>query len=194
MNVPAEYSELEDGELLRALNRRDEAALAALTDRHAGPAYALALRILRSSPEAEAVVHDTLLQLWLDPGVYDPTRGELRHWLLQATYQTAMSRRHNLRAEAGSPPADSEYHPRLSTDGKTIPDPRQLSLRSDGVHAAFARLPEAQRYALELAYFDGLTQTEIAARTGELLPVVREHLRSGLLELKKSVQGAIPSD
>lgn len=164
----------------------DESALAELYDRHSTAIYSLALRIVRRPEDAEDVVQQVFTQAWRTSTRFDATRGVVAAWLLMMARTRAID---CLRRR--TPTRDA-----ISDDDRlaAIPDP-DPSVESvvatkeqvERVKTAIERLPEEQRVAVELAYYDGLTQTEIAARTSAPLGTVKTRVRSALQTLRLAV-------
>lgn len=175
----------ESGELDQTLLGRvaagDESALAALYDRYAGAVYSLTHRILRDTGAAEEVVQDIFYQLWRSASQFDFTRGSLPGWLLVIARNRAIDRlrgRHRRLVEETVEPVTTA----MSLDTCTA----QAEVMAK-VTAALGSLPASQREALELAYFEGLTHTEIADRTGEPLGTIKTRLRTAVQSLKKAL-------
>jgi RNA polymerase sigma-70 factor (ECF subfamily) len=157
-----------------------------LYDRYHAAAYALALRITTESALAEDVVQDSFLGLWRNAGRYAEEKGSVKGWLLAIVRHRAidsMRRRRN-----GTTIADETDEP--LPIALTLPDVwPEVSGRLDAeqVRCALQALPEAQREAIEMAYFDGLTQREIAAKTGAPLGTVKSRMRLGLVSLRRGL-------
>lgn len=169
-----------DRELLARLRERDEAALETLYDRYAGLCHSLAHRIVGDAELAQEVLQDTFLRCWKGVDQFDGSRGSLAGWLMGITRNRAIDllrgRQHQARLRE-----------RTSLDqshGDAVPDAVHAVVLRQVVGAALAALPPQQRTAIELAYYGGLTQTEIAARLGEPLGTVKSHMRAGLLRLR----------
>lgn len=166
--------------------RGDEGALAELYDRHARPVYSLALRIVGRPEDADDVTQQVFTQAWRTAARYEASRGAVAAWLLMMSRTRALDclrRRGPLQFSA-----DDEA--RLAA----IPDPEpSVELMAatreevDAVRVAIEALPEEQRTALDLAYFGGLTQTEIAERTSTPLGTVKTRVRSALQTLRKAM-------
>ncbi|HEX3985865.1 MAG TPA: sigma-70 family RNA polymerase sigma factor [Acidobacteriaceae bacterium] len=161
----------------------DEAALAALYDRYSGMLYPMLLRILNDTGAAEEVLQDLFLQLWRGAGRFDANRGTLAAWLATIGRNRALSRlrarrRREVLEEPEVIPFDAMASPQAVEDEVMR---MQLSRR---LRTAMATLPMKQREALELAYFEGMTQTEIAARTGSPLGTVKSRVRGAIQALK----------
>ena len=176
-----------DEELLsRAAGGRHE-ALAVLYDRYQALAYALALRITGHASLAQEVLQDAFLGAWRSAPRYSPERGSVRTWLLAIVRYRAVD---VLRARLARPEVAEADTP---TSEVIVPDVwPEVSRRLDRevVVRALAELPPVQREAIELAYFGGLTQTEISARTGAPLGTVKTRVRNGLIALRRSLDPA----
>jgi len=170
----------------------DESALGELYDRHGRTAYALAVAIVREREDAEEVVADALGQAWRTAAQFDPTRGTVGAWLATITRTRALDllRARGRRAHALARAAregDAGVAVPLASAGDA-PDrgvERQEARRL--VERSLAGLPEPQRRVIELAYFGGLTQTEIAAELQEPLGTVKTRMRAGLEKLRGSL-------
>jgi RNA polymerase sigma-70 factor (ECF subfamily) len=160
--------------------------LESLYDRYHAMAYALALRITTETGLAEDVVQDSFLGLWRNAGRYAEDKGSVKGWLLAIVRHRAidsMRRRRN-----GVTIGDETEEPLPAA--LTLPDiwPEVAGrLDAQRIRLALAKLPVVQRDAIELAYFDGLTQREIATRTGAPLGTVKSRMRLGLLSLRREL-------
>jgi len=166
----------------------DGAALGALYDRHARGVYSLALRVLGVEADAEDVVQEVFAQAWRQASRYDEARGTVAAWLLIMTRTRAIDR---LRARQARPDT-ANATPDEVWDLRAAPtvDPAEaIAAEQDAarVREALAELPLMQRLALELAYFEGLTQSQIAARLEEPLGTVKTRIRVGLLKLRDAL-------
>ena len=149
-----------------------------LYDAQKGIAYGLAFRMLGEQTAAEDVVQDAFLAAWRSRARFDPNRGGLRSWLLRIVRNRAIDRlRHDRLRQEEALELQSEA---LFAENM---DPASLAPERLWIREALAALPDAQRIALELAYFGGFTQAQIARRTGQPLGTVKGQLRLGLLKL-----------
>ena len=183
------YAHDSDEQLVRMLGAGDSEALRAIAERHGQPVYSLALRILGEPGWAEEVLQDVLLRLWEKPERYDPSRGDLRRWLLAVTHHAAIdglrSRRGKARARSAGPEAlDLDL---VVDRGEDPSESAWKSVRAESVRAAVAELPAGQREAIELVYYGGLTQAEVAARTGQPLGTIKTRVWTGLRRLRESL-------
>ncbi len=165
-------------------------ALAELYDRHSRPVYSLALRVLGDQSDAEDVTQDVFTQAWRQASRYDAARGAVGAWLLNMARSRAIDR---LRARRGQPAATIDATPLLASlpDGGPAPDVVADSIDSASrVRSALNDLPLVQRLAIELAYFEGLSHSEIAERLEQPLGTVKTRIRLGLLRLRDALTGA----
>ena len=180
-----------DQSLIRRVVDGDEAALAALYDRYSGVVYAVASRILRDPGGAEEVLQDIFFQLWRTASQFDFARGSLPGWLLVTARHRAIDRLRRRGASGQSGQGVQARHD--DPPGEPVALGMDLESRAAQAEAmakvsgALGGLPENQRQALELAYFEGLTHTEIANRTGEPLGTVKTRLRSAVQALKQAL-------
>jgi len=185
---PRQSSEA-DADAMRRMAAGDGGALAELYDRHGRAMFSLAVRILRDEGDAEEIVQDVFAQAWRQASRYDTTRGVVVAWLLMMTRSRAIDR---LRARRGQPPLDSD-HPSALRDAADAAPPVDLALLTaediSRVRAALDALPDAQRMAIELAFHEGLTHTEVAERLEQPLGTIKTRIRVGLLRLR----AALPS-
>lgn len=173
---------MDDSGLARRVAARDRAAFLALYDRYAGRVYGLCLRMLRDPGAAEEVSQETFLKLWARAGQFDPHRGALVSWLLTIARRTALDR---LRREARRP----VQHDTADADEilGQIPDPATQSdeARWRSLALALQHLPAAQRAAIELAYYQGLSHRQIAEHLEIPLGTVKTRIRLGMERLRR---------
>jgi RNA polymerase sigma-70 factor (ECF subfamily) len=181
-----------DAALLDRCASGDESALGELYDRFAAGLYGLALRITGERADAEEVVLDVFAQVWREAGRFNPDRGSPGAWFGTLTRSRALdllrarSRRGRLRAAVERVAPDQvPVLPAAVTGPEETVD---LAERSVQVRAALAGLPEPQRAVIELAYFGGLSQSEIAAELGEPLGTVKTRVRAGMQKLREALQ------
>ena len=164
------------------------AALEDLYDRYKTMAYSIAYRITNDTALAEDVVQDAFLGAWRNAERYVEGRGSVKTWLLSIVHHRAIDAIRRRRPTTELPELDAAL-----PDTLTVPDIwAEVSGNLDAatVRQALVALSDVQREALELAYFDGLTQQEIAERTGTPLGTVKSRVRLGLLAMRRSLEGA----
>jgi len=164
--------------LVMAIRAGEEGAMATLYDRYSSIVYSVALRVLQDTGAAEDVLQDIFLQLWRKPGAFDASRGNMGAWLAVIARNRAIDALRRRRPENDIEDVVVSVEPDLASDA-------ERSRAMEKVRGALQAMPAAQRSALEMAYFEGLTHTEIAEKTGEPLGTVKTRIRSGLLSLRK---------
>lgn len=172
--------------LINAVANGDERALAELYDRYRVILFGLLIRILKSREEAEDVLQEVFLQVWRRANDFDEQRGKLFTWLVTLTRSRAIDRLRSLDARervAQASVRDASEEISDAVDDTFRSEQRQL------VTAALAQLPEEQKHPLLLAYFDGLTQSEIATKLGAPLGTVKTRMRAGLARLRDVLSG-----
>ncbi len=178
-----------DAELFVAMKNGQQSALGDLYDRYASLVYRLALRVLTNPQEAEDLTQEIFLSFWQGKA-YNPERGSLSSFLTTLTRSRAIDR---LRSRGST----IRFLQRWSQSMSTAPPPltpfeaASINQRSEYVRDALAQLPEKQRQVLEMAYYDGLSQSEIATRLDAPLGTVKTWSRQGLLSLRKHLQSLI---
>ena len=150
-----------------------------LYDRYSPIVYSIALRVLGDTGAAEDVLQEVFLQLWRNPGVFDSSRGNMAAWLAVIARNRAIDSLRKRRPEADIADVVVSVEPDLAGD-------TERARAMEKIRGVLGDMPAAQRSALEMAYFEGLTHTEIAARTGEPLGTVKTRIRAGLLSLRKA--------
>ena len=180
-----------DEELVERLHRRDPLALADLYDRYGRAVYALVLRIVRDAGIAEDLVQETFLRVWNRAQAFDAHKGSMAAWLLAVARNRAID---YLRSAGGRERNAMEFeeadHPALYTDME------QSILASDKarrVKTAMQKLTPNLRQVIELAYFEGLSQTEMAERLGQPLGTVKTWVRTALKNLRDELGAAVPA-
>jgi RNA polymerase sigma-70 factor, ECF subfamily len=180
---PALVVEDDDRRILARIADGELNALEALYDRYRTVAYSIALRVTGDATLAEDVLQEAFLGAWRHAGRYAEVRGSVKTWLLAIVHHRAVDAVRRRRPTATLPETEDVAPPAL-----TLPDvwgEVSADLDADTVRGALAVLPEAQREAIELAYFGGLSQQEIAERTGAPLGTVKGRMRLGLLAMRK---------
>jgi len=165
--------------LLARIERNDEEALSALYDRYGGLVFSEAKRILHDTGAAEEILQDLFFQVWRTAEKFDPAKGSLAGWLLVAARNRAISK---LRRRSG---ASEELDENGVAFRVNLESYAAQNLLLHKVRGVMANLPENQREALECAYFEGMTHSEIAEKTGQPLGTVKTRIRSAMEALKK---------
>lgn len=168
----------DDAALIARIRVGDQSAMADLYDRYSGVVYGVALRVLTSTAAAEDVVQEVFLQLWRNPQAFNADRGRLAPWL------AVIARNRAIDLLRKRPPEDDIDELPIST-GTNLEDEASQKLVVDKVRGVLGGLPQDQRKALEMAFFEGMTHSEIAGKTGDPLGTVKTRIRSGLLALRK---------
>lgn len=173
-----------DATLMERMRSGDEGALSAVYDRYSAMLFGTLLRILKDAQAAEEVLQDVFLQLWRSAGRFDAGRGSLPAWLLVIARNRAISRLRGRGSREDLEEKDGDYAGTF-VSAHNIEDEASRSELRESLTAALATLPAEQRQAVELAYFEGMTQTEIAARTGSPLGTVKTRVRTAMQSLKR---------
>jgi RNA polymerase sigma-70 factor (ECF subfamily) len=167
-------------------------ALGRLYDRHAAAAYGLARRIVQQPEAAEEVVQDVFAQIWREAGRYQRDRASVAGWILMVARTRAID---HLRARRARPDVAQAVGPSALptlTSGQRDPERLTMSAEESGrVRSALQELPAVQRDLVELAYFEGMTHTEIAERTGVPLGTVKTRLRTAMHTLRGRLDGMV---
>jgi RNA polymerase sigma-70 factor (ECF subfamily) len=180
------YDRLGDEELMPLVAGADAQAFRAILERHGDAAFSLAYRVCGTRQLAEDVTQEALLSLWRTASRYDPRRGSVRSWALRIVHNRAVD---TLRAAGRQPPRASAAHDDspayLELEAPQRTDAQAIArVQRSGIQAALRELPEEQRQAIELAYYGGFSQSEIAAMLGEPLGTIKGRMRLGLHKLR----------
>ncbi len=183
-----DYSKLDDTALVALVARRDERALGTLYDRYSRLAFSLAMRIVGDRALAEEITADAFVSVWRASGSYSAERGRFVAWLMSVVRHRAIDelRRLSVRPEGSAVELNEALQTTAQPDGlEDLVDARRWQ---ETVRTALAGLPAPQREALELAYFGGLTQQEIAEKTGAPLGTIKTRMRLGLLKMREELR------
>jgi RNA polymerase sigma-70 factor (ECF subfamily) len=179
--VTRELAHLSDEALVLLAARSQQAALAELYDRYGRPAYGLALRILRDEALAEDAVQEGFLAVWRTAARFVPERGRASSWILTLVHRRAVDLvRREERRRADTLETAPEQPARGSVDEEAW-----LRLQRERVQDALRQLPDQQREAIELAYYGGFTQAELAERLGQPLGTIKSRMFTGLTRLRE---------
>jgi len=180
VDVNRELAHLSDEALVLLAARSEQHALAELYDRYGRTAYGLALRILRDEALAEDAVQEGFLAVWRTASRFVPERGKASTWILTLVHRRAVDvvrREQRRRADA----LDEAVEP----GGASVDEEAWLRLQRERVQNALRQLPDQQREALELAYYGGFTQSELAERLGQPLGTIKSRMFAGLARLRE---------
>jgi RNA polymerase sigma-70 factor (ECF subfamily) len=188
--VARSFAHLSDEAVVALLARSDESALAELYDRFGRVAYGLALRILRDDKLAEDAVQEGFLAAWRNADRFIPERGKASTWLLTLVHRRAVDlvrREDRRRAE----PLTESVEPPSTGSAE---DDAWLRFERERVQTALKQLPDQQREALELAYYGGFTQSELAERLGEPVGTIKSRMFTGLARLRELLADPRPGE
>ncbi|HLJ89496.1 MAG TPA: sigma-70 family RNA polymerase sigma factor [Candidatus Angelobacter sp.] len=169
----------DEAALIARIRAGDESAMLGIYDRYSGIVYGVALRVLGNTAEAEDVLQEVFLQLWRNPQAFNAERGRLPAWLAVITRNRAID---HLRKR----PMEEDVEELSIAVDDDLAETASQRQAADKVRTVLSQLPLAQRQALEFAFFEGMTHTEIAEKTGEPLGTIKTRIRAGLLALRKA--------
>ena len=172
---------VEDAALLGRVEQGDQQAMSDLFDRYSGMVYSVALRVLKDTGQAEDVMQDIFIQIWKKPGAFISGRGSLGAWLVVVARNRAID---SLRRRR---PTDSVDDVVLASSTDLAAEAERNTLM-EKVRATLNQLPPEQRKSVEMAYFEGLSHSEIAEKTGDPLGTVKTRIRLALITLRKAMQ------
>ena len=173
----------EDAELVIALSRGDRSALAALYDKYASFLMSLAMRVVRDRREAEDLLHDVFLEAWRSAVDYDPSRGRVRTWLAVRMRSRALDRQKSARVSRRA--GDESVLERVESEGAA--NDIERSPDQQRVRSAIGELSADQRQIVELAYFDGLSCSEIASQIAVPIGTVKSRMAAAMARLRAAV-------
>ena len=175
-----ELAHLSDEALVALAARSEQSALAELYDRYGRPAYGLALRVLRDDALAEDAVQDAFLALWRTAARFVPERGKASTWIFTLVHRRAVDL---VRREERRRADTIEQAPEQG--GGSVEEEALLRFQRERVQGALKKLPDQQREAIELAYYGGFTQSELAERLGQPLGTIKSRMFLGLARLRE---------
>jgi RNA polymerase sigma-70 factor, ECF subfamily len=178
VNTPPPSAQ-DDATLLASVQRGDEGAMASLFDRYSKIVYSVALRVLRDPASAEDVLQEVFMQIWRNPNSFVATRGSLGGWL------AVVARNRSIDALRRKRPSEPVEDMALASNYNLADEAERNSLM-EKARGVIRLLPMEQRKTLEMAFFDGLTHSEIAEMTGDPLGTVKTRIRSALTSLRKA--------
>jgi RNA polymerase sigma-70 factor (ECF subfamily) len=168
--------------LVARIRAGDQQAMSELYDRYGKVVYAVSLRVLQDASAAEDVLQDVFLQLWRNPDAFDASRGSLAAWLAVISRHRSIDRLRKRRPEV-------DIEDCVIAGGPDLRDETERTLVIEKVRVVLTEMNPDQRKVLELAFFQGLTHTEIAEKTGEPLGTIKTRIRSGLQLLRARFAG-----
>jgi RNA polymerase sigma factor (sigma-70 family) len=181
--MPRELAHLSDEALVLLAAHSEQSALAELYDRYGRPAYGLALRVLRDETLAEDAVQEAFMSLWRTAPRFVPERGKASTWILTLVHRKAVDivRREQVRrTDALAEDAEDQ--------AQAADEEAWLRLQRERVQNALRQLPDQQREAIELAYYGGFTQSELAERLGQPLGTIKSRMFAGLARLRELLE------
>ena len=182
-----DIDEFSDAQLVTAIARYSEVALAEAYRRHGGAVFGLAKRVLHSAPEAEDVTQEVFLRLWNQPDRFDPARGSLRSYLLAQTHGRAVDAVRSSASRRLREAKDAMRRARTAYDMQH--EAWDLAL-ADQVTVAMGELPDEERRAIELAYFDGRTYREVARLLDQPEGTIKSRIRNGMRRMRAALSDA----
>jgi RNA polymerase sigma-70 factor, ECF subfamily len=189
----SELRSASDSELIRRASEGDALALEVLYDRYSRVVYSFALRIVADPQLAEEILQEVFFRAWQQGGTFQSSRGTLITWLLSITHNLSIDevrkrRRRPQKADAEDPDVVLAG---IADQSQDVEEEVWLGSVRDTIASALVQLPPAQRQAIELAYFQGLTQREISELLGEPLGTIKTRMRLGLLKLREQLGNQI---
>ena len=181
VRTPARFGEMLDADLVALISRQDRGAFAELYDRHGATAYRLAFRITRNEQLAETVVQDVFLTAWRQADRFDARRARPATWLLTIAHHKAVDA---VRAEQRRRTEPDDLIVDTADDSVDLPHEAWLGVQREHVRAALSTLPAMQREVIELAYFGGHSQTQVARLIGQPLGTVKSRTHTALRRLR----------
>ena len=184
-----DYQVLEDQELLVRIAAGEKDALEAIYERYSTAVYSLARYMLRSEAVAEEATQDVFLNIWLKASSYNASRGQPKTWIMSVAHHKIIDIiRSRRRVEAISDPKEYETLDLLPSEHLSTDEAVVRNLEAERVRQALEQLPAAQQEVVTLAYFGGLSQSEIAARLGQPLGTVKTRARLALQKLREELR------
>ncbi|MDA1280381.1 MAG: sigma-70 family RNA polymerase sigma factor [Chloroflexi bacterium] len=178
------YQELSDLELLEHVGDKDRDALATLYDRYGRRVFALAVRILSDAVSAEEVTQDVFLSVWRRGATYTSKKGKFTTWLFSIAHNRTIDELRKRRRDRSRSNDDIDDHLNLESGDISPADATVAQSEYARIRTILEALPEEQKNVVELSYFKGLTQTEIAEKTGQPLGTVKTKMRLALKKLR----------
>ncbi|MEE8046621.1 MAG: sigma-70 family RNA polymerase sigma factor [Dehalococcoidia bacterium] len=181
------YQGLEDLELLAQIGNQDREALATLYDRYGRRVFALAVRILNDPVGSEEVTQDVFMSVWRRGATYTSKKGKFTTWLFSIAHNRTIDELRKRRRDRSRMNDDIDDHLNIQSGDISPADATVAKSEYAKIRAAMENLPEEQKNVVELSYFKGFTQTEIAEKTGQPLGTVKTRMRLALKKLRKAL-------
>ena len=188
------YQGLTDLELLAQIGEKDREALASLYDRYGRRVFALAARILNDPVGSEEVTQDVFMSVWRRGASYTSKKGKFTTWLFSIAHNRTIDELRKRRRDRSRENDDIEDHYDLKSSDISPADAAVAQSEYAKVKAAMDKLPEEQKSVVELSYFKGLTQTEIATKTGQPLGTVKTRMRLALKKLRVALSAEMGAE
>jgi RNA polymerase sigma-70 factor (ECF subfamily) len=187
--VRAAFVHLSDEALVAQIARGDEQALGAFYDRFGRIVFSLALRVARNEQVAEEATQEAFLAVWRSADEYRASRGSARAWLLTIAHRRAVDRvRYEQRRVVANEPLDETTQAQIRQTIPSAEDEAWVAFERERLVRALAQIPDAERELIELAYFDGYTQSQLAERLGLPLGTVKRRTFAGLRRLRELLE------
>lgn len=170
-----------DAALMAAVRGGHQDAMAHLYDRYSSVVYSVALRVLGETAAAEDVLQEIFMQLWRNPSSFDASRGNLAPWLAVIARNRALDVLRKRKPQVEIEETTAFVEPDLAAEA-------DRTRAAEKVRSTLKQMPAVQRTALEMAYFEGYSHSEISEKTGEPLGTVKTRIRTGLMMLRKAVE------
>ncbi len=183
------YDALDDHQLLARVSAQEPNALDALYSRYASAVYSLAMFMLKDTGLAEEATQDIFLNIWLKSGSFKPDRGQPKTWIMSVAHHRIIDLiRSRRRTTAITVATDSEDLERIPAANLPIDEQVERKLERERIQKSLATLPDAQREVIRMAYFDGYSQSEIAALLNQPLGTVKTRVRLAMQKLRLVLQ------
>jgi RNA polymerase sigma-70 factor (ECF subfamily) len=185
----SDITAVSDTNLIALVTQGDQAALETLYGRYSRAVYSFSLRIVGDAQVAEEILQEVFVRAWQQGGSFQSARGSLITWLLSITHNLSIDevRRRKRRPQKADAEEPETILAALPDEGLDVEEEVWLSSLRVSIQEALRQLPDAQREAIELAYFQGLTQREIADTLGEPLGTIKTRMRLGMLKLREQL-------
>ncbi len=184
-----DLSAVSDADLITLVTQGNQDALGMLYERYSRAVYSFSLRIVGDAQTAEEILQEVFVRAWQQGGSFQSARGSLITWLLSITHNLSIDevRRRKRRPQKADAEEPETFLASLPDEGSNVEEEVWLSSLRVSIQDALQQLPAAQREAIELAYFQGLTQREIADTLGEPLGTIKTRMRLGMLKLREQL-------